>query len=241
MLKKSRGIVLSYVKYSESSIISKIYTKEFGLQSYVVKGIRSKKSKARIALFEPLSIVEIVAYQNENKSIHNLKEIRIDYPFQSIPFDALKRSILFFLDEILIKTIKEENSNPALFDWLTHSLAWFDLSEENNMNFHLSFMIQLSRFLGFYPKKESIPDSRFFDLDSGLFTRQRPKSPNHLSEGQADLFHDIYNGSFEDASRIKMSSGQRRKLLESLIVYYKIHSPGFGELKSLDILKMVLS
>jgi DNA repair protein RecO (recombination protein O) len=241
VLKQSRGIVLSYVKYSESSIISKIYTKEFGLQSYVVKGVRSKKSKTRIALFEPLSIVEIIAYQNENKSIHNLKEIRIDYPYQSIPFDTVKRSIMFFLDEILIKTIKEESSNPALFDWLVHSLEWFDLSEENKLNFHLSFMMQLSRFLGFYPKKDKVRDYRFFDLDSGLFTGQNPKSANHLIGEQAVLFHDIYQKSFDDASKIKISLSQRRKLLESLIIYYKIHSPGFGELKSLDVLKAIMS
>lgn len=241
MLKQSHGIVLSFVKYSESSIIAKIYTKEFGLQSYVAKGVRSKKSKIKIALFEPLTQVEIIAYQKENKTIHNLKEIKVDYAYQSIPFDVIKRSILFFLDEILIKTIKEESPDKELFDWLIHALTWFDLNDNSPLNFHLVFMMQLTRFLGFYPKKEVAANYLYFDLENGEFSNSLPNNPNYLSGETAMYFNNFQESTFENAAKIKLSPSQRRKLLEALIVYYKLHFPGFGEIKSVDVLKTVLS
>ena len=241
MLKQSKGIVLSYVKYSESSIISKIYTQDFGLQSYIAKGVRSKKSKSKIALFEPLSQVEIVAYHNENKTIHTLREIRSYYSYQSIPFDVIKRSILFFLDEILINTIKEESSNESLYSWLAHSLTWFDLCEESALNFHLAFMIQLSRFLGFYPKKSSMANHRYFDLESGIFVNYIPKTPEYLNEENTLLFNKLYESTFEEASKIKIKPSQRRELINSLVKYYKLHFPGFKDLKSLEVLKSILS
>ncbi len=161
MLKQSRGIVLNYVKYSESGIIARVFTEEFGLQSYSAKGVRSKRSKTKIALFEPLTQVEIVAYQKDNKTIHNLKEIRAYYSYQSIPLDLHKRSILIFLDELLIKTLKEESPVQALFEWLSHALTWFDLDEGNPMNFHLVFMMQLTRFWGFIPRKNRLQTISF--------------------------------------------------------------------------------
>lgn len=240
MLKQSHGIVLSFVKYSESSIIAKIYTKEFGLQSYVAKGVRSKKSKTKIALFEPLIQVEIIAYQKENKTIHNLKEIKVDYAYQSIPFNVIKRSILFFLDEILIKTIKEESPDKELFDWLIHALTWFDLNDNSPLNFHLVFMMQLTRFLGFYPKKEVAANYLYFDLENGEFSNSLPNNPNYLSGETTMYFNNFQESTFENAAKIKLSPSQRRKLLEALIVYYKLHFPGFGEIKSVDVLKAIL-
>lgn len=241
MLKQSKGIVLSFVKYSESSVIARIYTKDFGLQSYMAKGVRSRKSKSKIALFEPLSLVEIIAYHNENKTIHTLKEIRSYYSYQSIPFDEIKRSILFFLDEILINTIKEESSNESLYDWLAHSLTWFDLSEDIALNFHLAFMIQLSRFLGFYPKKGGTANHRFFDLESGVFINSIPKTPNYLNEEITFIFNKLYESSFEEASKLQINSSQRRQIINGLVNYYKIHFPGFKDLKSLGVLKTLIS
>jgi len=241
VLKQSRGIVLNYVKYSESSIIAKVFTEEFGLQSYSVKGVRGKKSKTRIALFEPLTQVEIVAFQKDNKTIHNLREIRVSYAYQSIPFDALKRAILFFLDEILIKTIKEESQAKELFDWLSHALTWFDLNDESPLNFHLVFMMQLTRFLGFYPKKDPAPNYQFFNLESGQFCSSQPNNPNYLSGQTAMHFNILHESSFEDAANLELNSSQRRNLLEALIVYYKLHFSGFGEIKSVEVLKAVLS
>ena len=240
MLKQSRGIVLNYVKYSESGIIARVFTEEFGLQSYSAKGVRSKRSKTKIALFEPLTQVEIVAYQKDNKTIHNLKEIRAYYSYQSIPLDLHKRSILIFLDELLIKTLKEESPVQALFEWLSHALTWFDLDEGNPMNFHLVFMMQLTRFLGFYPKKEPAPNYQFFNLESGLFTSSRPNSPSFIEGETAMYFNALHESSFEDAAKLDFTSAQRRKLLDTLIIYYKLHFPGFGEIKSIDVLKTVL-
>jgi len=241
VLKQSRGIVLSFVKYSESSIIAKIYTEEFGLQSYVAKGVRTKKSKTKIALFEPLTQVEIIAYHKENKSIHNLREIRINYAYQSIPFDPTKRAILFFLDELLIKTIKEESPAKEFFEWLSNALTWFDMNDDVPLNFHLAFMMQMTRFLGFYPKKEISKNFSYFDMENGEFSNSLPANPNYLSGEIIEFFKMLQESTFENASKIIINSSQRRKLLEALIVYYKLHFPGFGDVKSVEVLKAVLS
>jgi len=240
VLKQSRGIVLSFVKYSESSIIAKIFTEEFGLQSYVAKGVRGKKSKTKIALFEPLTQVEIIAYQKENKSIHNLREIKVGYAYQTIPFDVTKRAISFFLDEILIKTIKEESPSRDFFEWLSHALTWFDLNDNSPLNFHLAFMMQMTRFLGFYPKKETAANYSYFDLENGHFLNSVPNNPNYLSGETTMHFNKLQESTFENAAKIKLTPSQRRKLLEALIVYYKLHFPGFGEIKSVEVLKAIL-
>ena len=153
----------------------------------------------------------------------------------------MKRAILFFLDEILIKTIKEESQAKELFDWLSHALTWFDLNDESPLNFHLVFMMQLSRFLGFYPKKDPAPNYQFFNLESGLFTSSQPNNPNYLSGETTMHFNILHESSFEDAAQLDLNSTQRRKLLEALIVYYKLHFPGFGEIKSVEVLKAILS
>lgn len=240
MLHKTKGIVFQYFNYSETSIIVRIFTEVFGLQSYIVKGIRSKQTKASLAYFQPLNLLELVVYQRENKSINHLKEVRAAFPYQSIPADMLKRSILFFLNELLTKSIREESANKPLFDWLYHSLTWLDLSEKNLVNFHLIFMLQLTRMLGFYPKKSKTADLSFFDLREGQFVNKTPDHPNFISGEEVFKFADLLETNLETPANIQLTTTERRKLLDALIVYYRLHLPGFGEMKSVKVLKEIL-
>jgi DNA repair protein RecO (recombination protein O) len=241
MLSKTRGIVLQHYKYSESSIIARIFTEEFGLQSYIVKGVRSKKSRIRLALFQPLSLLDLVVYHRESKDLHNLKETSVAFPYHHVHQDVVKRSILMFLNEVLFKSLREESPDKALFNWLFNALTWLDLTDKNVVNFHLLFMIQLSRFLGFYPKRIQFYDAAVFDLQEGVLDNTLPEHPNYLTGTVVQKVEDLLDLSFEEIGELVMNSGERRQLLEGLITYYRLHMPGFGEVKSSEILKTILS
>lgn len=239
MLQLTRGIVLKYFNYSESSIIAKIFTEEFGLQSYIIKGIHSKKSKTGPALFQPLTFIEFIAYQKDNKTIHHLSEPRIFYAYQTLHADAIKRMLLVFIAELLYKSIREEASDKALFDWLYHALTWLDLSEDEINNYHLVFMLLFSRFLGFYPKTESEEGVLHFNLQEGLFTRQQPVNPEFISGELVSYLFKLYRSSFETSKDVLIGTTDRRKLIDVLISYYRLHLPGFDELKSVEVLKSI--
>lgn len=237
----TKGIVFKYFKYSESSIIAKIYTEEFGLQSYIVKGVRSKRSQTKLALFQPLTLIELVAFHKENKSIHHLTEVRVAYAYQSIPMEMEKRSVLFFLNELLYRSVKEETANTELFDWLFKTLTWFDLTTGRVHNFHLVFMLQLSRFLGFYPKKTPGKSQSVFDLQEGQFTDNVPDQPQFIKGETVHKLEWLFASTFEGSQSLDINNSDRRKLLDILITYYRLHLPGFGEMKSLEVLKTILA
>lgn len=235
----TRGIVLKYYPYSESSIIVKIFTENFGLQSYMVRGVGSKRSKSKPALFQPLNLLEFLTNHKENKSIQYLKEPAVSFHYQSIHVDTLKRSMLFFLSELLYKTIQEETPDKPLFEWLYNTLTWFDLTEKNVLNFHLVFMIQFSRFLGFYPKPEAGDTTLFFDLQEGKFVPHQPAHPKYLSGKESGILLNLITCTFENSNSLNITTSERRTMIDHLITYYQLHVPGFGEIKSVEILKSI--
>ncbi|MCF6169706.1 MAG: DNA repair protein RecO [Bacteroidales bacterium] len=241
MFYTTRGIVFQSFKYSESSIIAKVFTEEFGLQSYMVKGVRSKRSRFRPALFQPLTLVELVVSHKENKTMNHLRDIRVAYAFQSIPLEMEKRSVLFFLNELLYRSIREETPNKPLFGWLFDTLTWFDLNTTGNVNFHLVFMLQLSRFLGFHPKKTPGKEHSVFDLQEGRFTNVVPRLPQYITGNLLAKLEMLHESSFENSRSLELNNNDRRKLVDILITYYRLHLPGFGEMKSLEVLKTILA
>ncbi|MCH7535011.1 MAG: DNA repair protein RecO, partial [Bacteroidetes bacterium] len=166
MLYNTKGLVIKYIKYSETSIIATIYTEIFGMQSYFLNGVRSKKSKIKINALQPLSCLDLVVYHKENKNLNRIKEL-ILHPYQSIPNNVYKTSMVFFIAEIIQKSVKEEEHNIDLFEFLESSIKLLDLQESNFSNFHLLFLIKLSRFLGFYPQGVFSEKSKYFDMQNG--------------------------------------------------------------------------
>lgn len=239
MNQSTRGIVLRYYPYSESSIIVKIFTESFGLQSYIVKGLRSKTSKTKLSLFQPLTLIEFVAHHKENKSLHHLREPRVEYHFHSIQTDPIKRSILFFLAELLYKSIRIEASDKQLFQWIHNAVTWFDLSDGKQQNYHLVFMFQLSRFLGFYPKYNPADRVLYFDLQEGKFCKEQPHHPQYVSGALVKKLADLCQSNIENSVVIKIDINERRQILDHLIIYYQLHLPGFGEMKSVEVLKTI--
>src|SRR5688572_26013551 len=151
MLVKTRGIVLNYIKYRETSIIARVYTEALGLQTYIINSIRKKGPGSRIALFQPLTLLEMVVYKSASGGITRISEYKCAHPFQTLLYDIRKSSIALFLSEIISASVKEEEENPPLFKFLYQNIVAFDNLEKNFENFHLSFLLQLSHFLGFGP------------------------------------------------------------------------------------------
>ncbi|WP_439556819.1 DNA repair protein RecO [Dyadobacter sp.] len=230
MLHKTRGIALSYIRYRESSIISKIYTEAFGIQTYIVNGVRSSKSKSnKIALFQPLTLLDMVVYhKSKEDTIHRLSELKCYAPFHSIPFDVIKSSLALFVTEILGKTLREEEQNEFLFHYIEESVLFLDNAESNFENFHIQFLLQLASFLGF--GIETIED-----LENELKENNYPHSADSSEHAASEqLLYSTFG------TRIILDRSRRLRILEKLIFFYKIHLDGLGEIKSLEVLKEIL-
>jgi DNA repair protein RecO (recombination protein O) len=223
MLHKTKGIVLNYIRYSDTSIISKIYTEAFGLQSYIINGVRSSKAKNKIALFQPLTLLDLVVYHKENRGLQRISEIRCAEPYFAIPFDIHKISISIFLSEILIKTLKEEVSNQELFDFLYHSFHALDKLENETLNFHVSFLLRYSFYLGFFPQ----------NIES-VWQNSHYKPSTEVIDYLENCMKNTYFNSFISTNL------NRREALDIITGFYKNQIESFGEIHSTAILREIL-
>lgn len=241
MLHTTNGVVLNYLKYSENSVITKIYTKNFGIQSYILKGLGSKKTKMQKAFLQPLSLVELTVYHKENKGIQSLNQIKLGVPFQTIPFNIYKSSTAFFLAECLSKIIREEEPNPDMFDFIYHSVEFFDISEKNSNNFHLIFLLQLTKYLGIYPQRILDKNAVFFDLHDGTFKVLKPQHVYFCSIEETHFIRQFLNFKFNEADSIIISNSMRKKLLSDVIEYFSLHSFNLKNIKSREVFAEIFS
>lgn len=241
MLHKTKGIILHTINYSETSLIVKIISPDFGVKSYIVKGVRSKKSKFKATIFQPFALVDMVVSNTDKAELQRISEINILYPYVDIPYNIIKSSIVLFLNEIVYKAIKEQHSDENLFEYLKNSLQVLDLKHENCSNFHVFFMIQLSRYLGFFPQGNYSLSTSVFDLQEGSFVGHSPHHPHYLNAIQSKLFWDLLNAQYDIIHQLEIDKNQRKQLLQALIKYYQLHIASFGEIKSLEILEQVIA
>lgn len=243
MLHTTKGIVIHHFKYGEKSVIAKVYTEKYGLQSYILNGVRNKKSKNKAVYLQPLSLIEINAFHKEQKGLQKVKNIQLDIPFTSIPFNIHKSSIAFFIAEILSKSIKEEEANEKLFDFLYNAIQVLDLKEINYNNFHLLFLANFSKYLGFYPQIPEINDNvpLYFDLQEGCFVQLQPYHNAFIEPPTSKLFLLVFGTKFEAMESLAINTKQRKMLLNTFLDYYNLHLSNFDNLKTLDILEEVLN
>jgi DNA repair protein RecO (recombination protein O) len=241
MLQKTSGIILHTTKYSETSLIAKIYTRNFGLQSYIINGVRGKKSKNKAAVFQPLALVNLIASNSGKGNLQRISEITIDQPYTDIPYNIVKSSIAIFLNEVLYKSIKEDYSDDDLFEFIKSSLLILDLKTDNCSNFHICFLTHLSRFLGFYPQGVYSEFFQFFDLREGFFTNKLPVHSLYLKPQYSQILDKILNSNYHELHMLGIVSFQRKDILRYLIIYFQLHISTFCEIKSLDILEEVIS
>ena len=237
MLVKTKVIVISSIKYQEKSLIVKCFTLSDGLKSYFVRdAFSSRKSNQKIAYFQPFSILEIEAVHKNKGTLENFKEIKLAIPFQTIHNTVTKSTIVLFLSEMMHDSIHEEEENEALFTFLETALLWLDAHDEM-ANFHLIFLLEATKYLGFYPDNTDI-DLPYFEMTEGIFTPFNAISS--LSQHETQLFKKLLSLKFESDLKT-FHVIERQLLLKILIDYYSFHLEGFRKPKSLDVLKEVFS
>lgn len=241
MLHKVRGIVLKTTLYSESSVIAQVFTDKFGIQSYLINGVKKPKAKIPMNVLQPLHLLEMVVYHKMNTQIQRIAEARPSPVFRSIPYQVIKNTIVQFLNEVLYKSIRQQHADENLFDFIYNAIAWFDENDSALVNFHLAFLLKLSRFLGFAPHEQTRSDQKYFDLQEGDFTSVMPIHPNFIDKKDSDYFLMLFTMPFEKINEIKIDNLTRRFLLDKILVYYGLHTASFGQIKSHQVLEEILS
>jgi DNA repair protein RecO (recombination protein O) len=237
MLINTKAIVISSLKYQEKNLIVKCYTQSSGIKSYFVRNaFANKKSNQKIGYYQSLNILEIEANHKNKNTLEYINEVKIATPFHSVSTNIIKSSIVLFLSEILQHAIQEEEQNDALFTFLETALIWLDTHEEI-ANFHLVFLVQLTKFLGFYPEMTTI-ENEYFEMIEGRFLPYITASSLNLQSSL--LLKVLFQLKFDDARKM-FTAQERQQLLEFLIDYYALHLDSFKKPKSHEILKEVFN
>jgi len=241
VIHKTRGLVLRTVDYSDTSLIAKIYTEQFGIQSYLIKGAHRKNASIKANLFQPLALLELEVYKKEKKQLQTLKEVGAEIHFTSIQHDQAKTSILFFINEILLKCLQEEEENAELFTFLHETIQTLDSVEKNFSNLHLIFLIRFSRFLGFYPQGNYSDTNSVFDLREGMFVSREPVHPDFLTKENSELISKLIFSNYYSMDTFSLSGKERKNLLDILLRFYELHLSNMGSITSHKILEQVFA
>jgi len=219
VLHKTKGVVFRFTKYGETSIIVNIFTELFGLQSYIVNGVRSSSKRSKIALFQPLTLLDLVVYYKENANILRIKEVKCYHPYQSVTSEIRKSAIAMFIIEVLNKSVKEQSHAGEIHDFVANSLMTLDKLQKPE-NFHLLFLLGLSKHLGFGPNlTEEVLGGHWMDV------------------GDQEVLKRLMKSEYD--STIMINYAQRQTLLLSLLRFYANHVDNFGEMKSLAVLREI--
>jgi DNA repair protein RecO (recombination protein O) len=241
MLHKTRGIVLKTTFYGDTSVVVQVFTDKFGIQSYLINGVRKAKAKVNINMLQPLHLLQMVVYHKANNGIQRVKEVFPQPIFRSIPYNIIKSTITMFLNEVLYKSIRQQHTDEQLFDFIYNGISWFDETEQVSVNFHLAFLLKLTRFLGFAPSMETKSDQSFFDLQEGAFCSLPPVHPYFIDKADATLFISFFTTPFDKLDEITLSNANRRIILEKILVFYTLHTASFGDIHAHQVLEDVLS
>ena len=233
-MSNSKALVIKSIKQGETSLIVSCYLEEIGYKSFLVKGLfGSKKSRFSKAHFFPLNVINIHYSSNQNKNLGFIKEVKSEVLFNTIHSDIQKSSVIVFLSEILNSVLREEiEVNKDLFDFLLNSLIWYDNVRECN-NYHIKFLIELSKYIGFHPNISNENDL-YFCLESGSTTNTKPLGGNICGE-DLKLFKSLLGMKFEDLNKMNINRESRKRILNKIIDYYSIHLQMFKTPKSINV------
>src|SRR5882724_8793399 len=244
MIEKTKGIVLRTVKYGETSLIIAMFTELFGLQSYLVNGVRtsSKKGSSKANLFQPSSILDLVVYHNDLKNLQRLKEFKWSYLYQHIFFNVLKNSVALFMVELLHKCLKQPESNPDLFHFTEDAFIYLDTADESVVgNFPLYFALHVASFFGLRIQDNYSEQRSFLDLQKGVFVSERPRHPHFLEGEYSHISSQILKTMQpHELKQLKLNKEKRRILLHAYQSFYALHIQEFNTMKTLPVLQTIL-
>jgi len=244
MIHSTKGIVLRTVAYSETSIIAQLYTELFGLQSYLINGVRSgKKSALKGNLFQPAAILELEVYHNEQKNLQRIKEARWHYIYHQIFFNIPKNTVALFITELLQKAIRQPEQNTDLYNFIEDAYMHLDNADARvTASYPLFFALHLTSFLGFHINDDYSSEKTLFDLREGEFIKEPPLHPHYLDRDASAGVSGLLKVRLpEELRQIQLPVEKRRSLLEYVIQFYQLHVQDFGSMKSLPILREILA
>ncbi len=237
MMVKTQGIVLRSLNYGDSQMIIDMFTEQLGRLSFITHISNSQKAKVKKMYFQPLHLLDLEFDYRSTKSLQRIKDIRMSCHFTTIPFDSYKLAITLFLSEFLYHSTRDEQVNVPLFHYIDMSMRWLDESSQAFSNFHLVFMMRLSRFIGFFPNLDNYEEGDFFDLRNGCFSKTVAPHHDVISPTEAAKIGLLMRMNYETMHLFKMSRSERNRCTEIILTYYRLHVPNFPELKSLGIMQ----
>ena len=214
-----------------------MYSREYGMITFACSTVSRGKSTGKANYFQPLNIVEVEFDMKPRTEIHIIKDIRIDQPSRSIPFDPYKLSISIFLAEFLRYALAGEQKSHALFDYTENSIMWLDNTQKEFANFHLIFMVKLSQFIGFAPDMNDFYPGSWFDMQEGNFSSLIPKHRQVVQPADATIIPILSRLNFASMHLLKLSRNERNQCTDGILKFYRLHLPDFPELKSFSIMK----
>jgi len=234
MLIATKGIVFKTVKFQETSLIVKMLTSTHGVQTFMVKGVRSVKANGKAAMFQSGMMLDMIMYYQENKSFKTLKEYKAAHVYETALYDIKKSSVLIFLIEMLEQCVQEENEEEQLFEFISQSLINFD-QNAFNPDFHIHFLMELMKHQGIFPQGTYSDTLNIFDVKEGEFISETTHQPFVLNQADSYLFGQLIAN-----ENIELNRTQRKKALDLILKYYTYHSESYRGVKSLSVLEMVL-
>ncbi len=247
MLVKTEAIVLHSLKYGETRLIVDLFTREVGRLSCIIPLPKTPKSRLKKQYFQPMTLLEVEIDHRQRLQLQKLKDARLLSAYGSIPFSPEKLALSLFIAEFLYHALRSEQQNEPLFAYICDSMQWLDTVEVGFANFHLTFLMRLSRFLGFYPNLEvrgeriEVRDmsdiEMFFDLREGQFCTSAPTHRDFLQPDDARRIHTLMRMDFPTMHLYRLNRMDRNRIVDVLLHYYRLHIPQFPELKSLSVLQ----
>jgi len=232
---KSNGIVFKSLKYSESSLILDIYTEEHGLGSYIVSGVRKSKSR-KANIYHPMNILDLVAY-NPSNSLSRIKEAKYAVTYNMLDRDVIRASLGTYFIDLLRSSIKEKEQNKDLYRYIVNQLLDLDNPVYSLRNLPIKMAVDLASYLGFQLDPNFSEAEPYFDLRAGHFVAKDISHKHVLDEDTSMAFYQLLSSSFNHT----VDRLTRNEVLDAMMIYYKIHIEGFTELRSLPILRTLLS
>lgn len=239
MVTSTSAIVLSKIRYKDNDIIVKLFTKEYGAISFIVKGSQnSKKNKIKYVYFQELTILEIQFNYNSKRDLQYIKDIEIKHNYTSSHTDLVKVSVIMFLSEVLSNVITHQKRDIQLYNYIEESLIWYDINKSNTY-FHMIFLIELTRYLGFYPDMLS-NNFKYFNLEGGSYEKSKT-SEYSITGDSLNLFNQILGIKFDSNPLPALNSKDKMEIINIILTYYKLHINNFKPIKSLEIVKNIFS
>ncbi len=242
MIYTTKGIVLRTVKYGETSVIASIFTKMFGIQSYIVNGVRTAAKTSKAHFFQPASILEMQVYHSDLKNLQRIKDLKWNYLYRNILSDVTKNAVALYMVELLQKCLKQPEANADLFHFCKDAFLKLDTAaDEITANFPLYFSMQLAHFFGFRLQDNYSAERKYFNLHEGNFTGKDVTNDNYvepeISYYISQLLKALQPG---DLLETKLNKNIRKTILSILENYYAFHIPEFGTMKTLPVLHELL-